>query len=102
MRVAERLGCVVALACVALVLPLAAPAQAVPKFAGTWRLVSYESRDSAGKVEYPWGRDAIGRLSYDARNNMSAMLMKPGRPLFASQDLRRGTDAEVRAAYLGG
>ena len=32
---------------------------------------------------------------------MSAMLMKPDRPLFASQDLCRGTDAEVRAAFDG-
>ena len=32
---------------------------------------------------------------------MSAMLRKPDRPPFASHDLRRGTDTEVRAAFDG-
>jgi hypothetical protein len=76
-------------------------AQSSAAFAGAWRLVSYESHDSAGHTEYPWGRNAVGRLSYDALGHMSALMMKPGRPPFASQDLRRGTDVEVRAAFDG-
>jgi lipocalin-like protein len=68
---------------------------------GTWRLASYESRGSAGAVLYPFGQGAIGQLTYDASGNMSAMLMKPNRPPFASQDMRRGTDSEVRDAFEG-
>jgi hypothetical protein len=102
MHVMGRCTRVVVLTAACLALPhVVSMAQALPKFAGTWRLVSYDSRDSAGTVEYPWGKDAIGRLMYDSRGNMSASLMKPGRPRFASQDLRSGTDAEVRAAYEG-
>lgn len=75
--------------------------QAAANFVGAWRLVSYESRDSMGAVQYPWGKGAVGQLLYDARGNMSAMIMKPDRTPFASQDLRRGTDAEVRTAFEG-
>src|SRR5687768_7044291 len=45
--------------------------------------------------------DAAERILYDARGNMSTVLMKPDRPPFASKDRRRGTDAEVRAAFEG-
>ena len=72
-----------------------------PTLVGTWRLASYESRDGAGAVQYPFGQGAIGQLTYDASGNMSAMLMKPNRPPFASQDMRSGTDSEVRDAFDG-
>jgi hypothetical protein len=100
-RVLDRFTRVLALVIIGLPVPVASRAQPVPSFAGSWQLVSYESRDSAGKVEYPWGKDAIGRLSYDAGNNMAAQIMRRGQPPFASQDLHRGTDAEVRAAFDG-
>lgn len=69
-------------------------------FLGTWRLVSYESRDSAGAVQYPFGEGAIGQLTYGASGTMSAMLTNPSRPSFASRDMRRGA-AEVRDAFEG-
>jgi lipocalin-like protein len=84
-----------------LALPTISAAQAAAMLVGTWRLVSFESRDSAGAVQYPLGQGAIGQLSYDASGNMSAILMKPDRPPFASQDMRRGTDSEVRDAFEG-
>jgi len=70
-------------------------------FVGAWRLVSLESRDSTGAVELPLGQGVVGQLLYDAAGNMSAIIMKPERPPFASRDLRRGTDTEVRAAFEG-
>lgn len=70
-------------------------------FVGFWRLVSYESRDAAGTVHHPLGRGAVGLLAYDARGNMSVLLMRPDRPAFASGDPQHGTDAEVRAAFDG-
>jgi hypothetical protein len=70
-------------------------------FVGTWRLVSFESRDEDGNVEYPFGRDVAGQLSYDANGNMSALVARANVPPFASADLQGGTDAEVRAAVEG-
>jgi hypothetical protein len=100
-RLLKRFARVVALVIISLPVAVGLRAQPAPSFAGTWQLVSYESRDSAGKFEYPWGKDAIGRLAYDARNNMAAQIMRRGRAPFASQDLHGGTDAEVRAAFDG-
>jgi hypothetical protein len=79
----------------------ALPAQIVGELVGRWRLVSCESRDSARVILYPFGEHPVGHISYDARGNMSTVLMKRDRPLFASEDRRRGTDAEVRAAFEG-
>jgi hypothetical protein len=84
-----------------LAFPGTAVGQSAPNLVGTWRLVSYESKDSAGGVQYPFGEAAVGQLLFDANGHMSAMLMKPDRPPFASHDLHRGMDAEVRAAFDG-
>ncbi len=54
--------------------------QAAADFVGAWRLVSYESRDTTGAVEYTLGHGVVGQLLCDAGGNMSAMLMKPDRP----------------------
>lgn len=69
--------------------------------AGTWRLVSFESRTSNGEVRHPLGRSQAGQLLYDAGGHMSAQLMTPDRPKFASGDRLRGSDAELRAATDG-
>jgi len=71
------------------------------EFVGTWRLVSFESRDSANAVSYPWGEDPQGLLVYDERGNMSVQLMRPHRPAFVSADMRAGTADEVRSAFEG-
>ena len=70
-------------------------------FAGTWKLISSEMRSSGGEVQYPLGEDCEGRLVFDAVGNFSAQLMRPGRPEFASGDIVRGTDEEIRTAYEG-
>jgi hypothetical protein len=68
---------------------------------GTWRLVSFESRTTGGEIRHQLGPTATGQLVYDAAGHMSAQLMDPGRPKFASGDLTRGSDAEVRSAMAG-
>lgn len=70
-------------------------------FAGAWNLVSSEMQTAGGEVLYPLGKDCAGRIIFDAHGNFSAQLMKPGRPPFASGDIVRGTDEEIRAAYSG-
>ena len=53
---------------------------------GTWRLVSYEARDSEGRVEYPLGENVSGLLIYDDGGNMSVHVMRNDLLLFAAND----------------
>jgi hypothetical protein len=64
---------------------------------GHWRLVSYETNETGGRRGRPYG-DAVGRLSYDERGNMTGQVMRPDR---ARVELRDGNAQQVRAAYLG-
>jgi lipocalin-like protein len=64
---------------------------------GSWRLVSYETRDAAGRTARPYG-DAVGRLSYDALGNMAGQVMRPNR---APVQLGTGAAQQIRAAYIG-
>jgi lipocalin-like protein len=68
---------------------------------GTWRLVSSEGRSSAGDVSRPYGDGPVGLLLYGADGYMSATLMRPDRPPFASGDRLRGTPEEIRLASEG-
>ena len=45
---------------------------------GSWRLVSYETTDPAGRKGKPYG-NAVGRISYDANGNMAGQVMRPDR-----------------------
>src|SRR5260370_10081400 len=78
-----------------------AQSQSAPSLLGTWRLLSFEARDSKGQLQYPLGEHVSGLLIYDAGGNISAHVMRNDRPLFAAKDPGRGTDAEVRAAFDG-
>lgn len=73
----------------------------ISSFAGAWNLVSSEMRSSAGEVQYPLGESCQGRLIVDLEGNFTAQLMRTDRPAFAGNDLMRGTDDEIRAAYQG-
>jgi hypothetical protein len=77
----------------------ATPFESAFALVGTWRIVSYEARDSKGQVQYPLGEHVLGQLVYDTGDNMSAHLMRQDRLVFVSNDPARGTDAEVRAAF---
>jgi hypothetical protein len=65
---------------------------------GTWRLISLEVRDATGHVSYPMSRDASGYLTYTPDGFMWATVANPNRPLFASQDMLRGTTEEKALA----
>jgi hypothetical protein len=64
---------------------------------GSWRLVSYETRDAAGRTGRPYG-EAIGRISYDEHGNMAGQVMRPDRACVESGD---SGAQQVRGAYLG-
>jgi hypothetical protein len=68
---------------------------------GTWRLRAYEGRAEDGSVSLPFSDKPEGMLTYHADGTMMVIMMKPGRPLFKSNDFLTGSDAEVRAAYEG-
>jgi hypothetical protein len=70
-------------------------------FVGVWRLVASEARLADGRTVYPYGRDAVGMLTYDQSGHMSAQVMKTDRPLFVSGDIRNGTPDEIKAAFDG-
>src|SRR5262245_25548119 len=66
---------------------------------GAWRLVAMEMRSPDGRVQYPFGRDAIGSLIYAAAGRMSATIMAGERTPFGTA-YRRGEGGAAKAAAL--
>lgn len=64
------------------------------RFAGVWRLVSYETRQADGATAQPFGADAVGMLIYTPDGFMSGQVMRGGR-----ESGREGTDGYI--AYCG-
>ena len=75
--------------------------EVMPKLVGTWKLISFRSQDPGGRTAYPFGKDARGRLIYEADGRMAVQLMNPNRPRFTSDDPLVTSEAEVRAAFGG-
>ncbi len=48
-------------------------------FVGTWKLVSWEVKQSDGTIHYLYGKDVVGYLIYTADGYMSAEIMDPDR-----------------------
>jgi len=80
--------------------PRGEPQPLAPRLVGHWTLVSFEIV-SGSQTEYPFGRDAIGQITYDTAGHMAVQVMKAGRPTFASVDQAAGTADEVSAAFHG-
>ena len=68
---------------------------------GTLRLIACEGRADDGAVLLPYSDKPQGMLTYCADGTMMAMLMKPDRPLFGSNDPLEGSSEEIRAAFEG-
>ncbi len=49
------------------------------EFIGAWRLIALEDRLPDGEIVYPYGRDPVGLLLYDASGKMSVQVMKRDR-----------------------
>lgn len=64
---------------------------------GTWKLISQQSSDGSSE----FGGNAIGQLMYDTGGNMAVQLLRVNVPRFVSNDRRRGTPEEIRAAFDG-
>jgi hypothetical protein len=84
MSVRSVVGALIALASSVVAQPsLAVSEYEHATFIGVWRLVSFERHLPNGTIEYPAGKDAVGRLTYDAGKRMSAQVMQRGRPVTA-------------------
>jgi hypothetical protein len=71
------------------------------RFLGAWRLLSYEFRDEAGTVSYPFGKNTRGLLMYDRTGMMSVQIIRCDRPLFPSEDMFGAAPDTVKAAFEG-
>ncbi len=71
------------------------------QFAGSWKLVSSEFQLADGKSVFPYGRCAVGMLSYGTDGKMSVQIMRSDRPVFVSGDIARGAPEEIRTAFDG-
>lgn len=68
---------------------------------GSWKLISYEDRDSSGTVVYPYGKSPAGMIIYDSTGHMAVQIMKNPPPDVASDDWDKFTAAERVALYDG-
>ncbi len=68
---------------------------------GTWRLVSCEGHLADGSTIYPFGKNPVGRLSYDGAGNFEGQMMNPDRMRFAGNDKSQGTEEELRSTVAG-
>ena len=71
------------------------------RFTGTWRLLACEGQWSDGRISKPYGDGPGGLLIYDGQGRFSGQIMARERPAFATGNLLKGSDAEVRAAFEG-
>lgn len=71
------------------------------KLLGAWRLTGYVAEASDGEAIHPLGADASGYIMYTPDGHVSACLMRPDRPKFASSDAMGGTRAELATAAAG-
>jgi hypothetical protein len=66
---------------------------------GAWTLASLQLRQDDGTVSYPRGEQLRGLLTYTDTGYVSALLIPPDRPRFASGDQEQGTTEEIVAAF---
>lgn len=68
-------------------------------FAGTWRLISAETKTANGEVSPLFGKEASGYLTYTQDGYMAVAVMQANRASFAVEDIRAGTKEEKLAAF---
>ena len=74
--------------------------QSVPgTLVGSWRLVAYEDRPSAGSPVFPFGKNPKGLLIYSSTGQMSIQIMKQPHPRVASGDEEKVTPEEKQTLF---
>ena len=69
------------------------------KIIGTWRLISWVYKNEQGETVDYFGKHPTGILMYDKSGYMNAQLTQSERPLFETQAMSDGTDAERVNAF---
>ena len=65
---------------------------------GSWRLVSFELRDEAGKVSRPWGDEVSGLLILAADGSLSEQFCSADRPALTHDDWVSASASEIDLA----
>src|SRR6266550_964982 len=75
------------------------------RFIGVWKLIRCERKSKDGRIDYPYGENPVGRITYDKAGRMSAQLMRPGRPSTVAPGLSliagNASAEEIREAVNG-
>jgi hypothetical protein len=71
------------------------------RFIGTWTLDAYTRKHRDGRVSYPLGEKAAGRLTYTRSGLVSAQLMNVERPRMASDNPNEAAIEEIQSAFQG-
>ncbi|MGW5383112.1 lipocalin-like domain-containing protein [Nocardia sp. NPDC003963] len=77
------------------------PRSIAQRVLGSWELISYTTVSETGQVGYPLGEGARGLIIYAADGYMSAQIMAPDRPRYASRRVHGGDIAERGSAAAG-
>lgn len=67
---------------------------------GTWKLLSGETRTQDGQVDYPYGAEPVGYITYNDQGYVFVGIMKADRSRFALEDRWLASAAETKAAFL--
>jgi hypothetical protein len=65
---------------------------------GTWRLVSFAVRDEEGRIVFPFGRDAVGFITYTGDGHMAVQFGRAERAHLAVGDWVGAGPAEIATA----
>ncbi len=75
------------------------------RFIGVWKLISCERKWADGRIDYPYGKSPIGRITYDKQGRMAAQLMTPGRKSTVAPGMNmllgKANEEEIREAVGG-
>jgi lipocalin-like protein len=68
---------------------------------GTWRLESFHLQQEDGEPFYWWGRDVVGRVTFDEEGHFAAQVGRQDRQPLKSDQLIDVTPDDAREAFLG-
>lgn len=71
------------------------------KFVGTWELKKWTAELNDKSIVFPFGEDAVGRITYDCNGTMSVQIMKNNRSQLFSDDPLQALPDEAIVAYSG-
>ena len=71
------------------------------EFIAAWRLISFEELQTDGSTSYPYGKDAVGLLLYDATGKMSVQIMRRDRTDISSNDSNETSPEEIKSIVEG-